>query len=139
MELITVKTNELFGLALDWAVAQVDGALDGIPWVYDNAECYYSHDDTADGYSEVWKPSKEWEQAGVLIERHGIGVAKFYEPVDGAVTDGNWWAALSPDDAIRCDAPTPLVAAMRVIVAMQFGESIDVPSKLIGVQAGMQS
>lgn len=131
MELTTVKTNELAGAVLDWAVAQVDGALSDAAWEYDNSECYYSHCDTAEGDSVVWSPSTEWEQGGALIEKFGLGVCKFYEPVDGAVTDGNWWAALSPDDTIRFDAPLPLIAAMRVIVGMKFGGSVDIPAVLV--------
>lgn len=49
-----MKTNELTGAALDWAVATADG------------EDYFKLD--------VYAPSQLWEQGGLIIEHEGIAV-----------------------------------------------------------------
>ena len=52
-----MKTNELTGVALDWAVANCEGLL---------------HDDGT--VSDYWQPSELWEQGGPIIEREGIAL-----------------------------------------------------------------
>ena len=63
-----MKTSELAGAALDWAVAKCEGLL---------------HDDGT--VSDYWQPSELWEQAGPIIERERISWAdygKFFKAGD---------------------------------------------------------
>ena len=57
-----VKTSELTGIALDWAVATCEG--EEVRMVKGQLETLW----TENG----WKPSTDWAQAGPIIEREGI-------------------------------------------------------------------
>ena len=104
-----MKTLELTGAALDWAVAKCEGLL---------------HDDGT--VSDYWQPSELWEQGGPIIEREGIGLR-------GPSIRGNAWAAFidlsgtSQGSQHRHTGPTPLIAAMRCYVASKLGDTVDVP------------
>ena len=102
-----MKTAELTGAALDWAVAKCEGLL---------------HDDGT--VSDYWQPSELWEQAGAIIEREGINTYQ--------LRNGTWQANLDygmSDEAIYY-APTPLIAAMRCYVASKLGDTVEVPKEL---------
>lgn len=146
MKTIEVKTAELEGAALDWAVAIIEGydvvVHDVGTYRYDKRGgihcCEYgctfgtrsiTHDVTA------YSPSGEWSQGGPLIEKYGIGVAKFFEPIDGPVMVGMEWAAIWIDDSVRMDGHAALVAACRAIVAAKLGDTVQVPADLIGAAA----
>ena len=98
-----VKTSELTGAALDWAVAaaRIDGAFE-----------YYA--------TPGWSPSSNWAHGGPIIEHERIGLW-----CDG----GDGWAA---EDYIHAPVygPTPLIAAMRCYVASKLGDEVDVPEEL---------
>ena len=118
----TVKTCELIGPALDWAVAKADGvsthkfrektfALFGslaIPL-----------GDAENGYA----PSTCWHCGGPLIHAHAIGFV-------GHDAD-NWLAFSSPEDETHEGiGPTHLVAACRAIVAAKLGDTVQIPDEL---------
>lgn len=96
-----VKTEELSGAALDWAVGQAD-ECDLAPVEY----------------------STKWEFGGQIIEREGIDLQ-----YQGGETDV--WAAdiFNADSMIYGD--TPLVAAMRCYVASKLGDEVEVPAELL--------
>ena len=104
-----IKTQDLTGAALDWAVAKCEGLL---------------HDDgTVSDYwqpSELWEPSELWGQGGWLIEREGISID----------FDGEAWTASSNERPICHRASTPLIAAMRCYVASKLGDEIEIPQEL---------
>jgi len=96
-----VKTNELSGQALDWAVAKAEG--------------YPDEDISVD-----WNYSTDWRLGGLLIEREGIQIQKHR----------SGWVAL-PEDAQFSEeeyqeGPTILIAAMRCYVASKLGEEVEV-------------
>lgn len=100
-----VKTSELTGAALDWAVAKCEGNTGNF---------------TIDGYS----PSTDWSQGGPIIEREGIATKP-----DGF---GSWAAIIEGGDKDDIGGgPTPLIAAMRCYVASKLGEECDIPDELI--------
>lgn len=77
MTLITVKTADLIGPALDWAVASIEG------WklLHDSVNYLVEHGawlkvlgpcTTGQGKPCGYSPSTYWEQGGPLIEREGI-------------------------------------------------------------------
>ena len=102
-----MKTSELTGAALDWAVAK----------------CEYfpvrnGFDDNCPEYST------DWAQGGPIIEREGINVWVF---------DDVTWKAENSFVGVDCvyEGPTPLIAAMRCYVASKLGDEIDIPKELI--------
>ena len=111
-----IKTSELSGAALDWAVAKAEGG-DSV------AACYYENNTPLwldEAPEPEWKPSTNWAQGGPIIEREKIGVF-WREYYWVAETDG-------PEE----QGETPLVAAMRCYVASKLGEEVEVPTELKG-------
>lgn len=98
-----MKTSELIGEALDWAVAQCE-----------YVDVRYGFDDNCPEYST------NWGQGGVIIEREGIQLARL----------GDVWEAWVDADGVFCQGPTPLIAAMRCYVASVMGDEVDVPEEL---------
>ena len=103
-----IKTSELAGAALDWAVAKCEGIQD--------SEFVRTHMD-------AWLYSTDWSQGGPIIEREKIGV--WWDGVWHAKYDG-----CRPDQVQ--DAYTPLIAAMRCYVASKLGDEVEIPNELIG-------
>ena len=100
-----IKTSELSGAALDWAVKKAikkDGGYFLPSKDYKNI----SH-------------STDWEQGGPIIEREGVCVKKH----------PNWWTAYIENDNLA-QGPTPLIAAMRCYVASKLGEEVEVPEEV---------
>jgi hypothetical protein len=104
-----MKTSELTGAALDWAVHV---ALHG----------------ACEGYAE-YEYSTNWSQGGPIIER---------EKIDLQCWDAHsmpWKASMDGDTdagiALYVEyGPTPLIAAMRCYVASKLGDEIDLPKEL---------
>ena len=113
-----MKTSELTGTALDWAVASIE--LTG-------------HDDYTNvlmvtvGDDNDWKynPSGDWMQGGPIIEREGISVDR---------AGLAWTADLSDSVGGYIEhtesGPTPLIAAMRCYVASKLGDEVEIPREL---------
>ena len=104
-----IKTSELIGPALDWAVAKCEWVING--------------DDLDIGFirERGYTPSTDWAQGGSIIERENLGV--WWDGVWHAKYDG-----CRPDQVQ--DAGTPLIAAMRCYVASKLGEDVDIPEEL---------
>ena len=105
-----MKTAELTGAALDWAVQQCEGARKDIDFVWW----------TDDHYS----PSTDWAQGGPIIERECIDLQ--YQGGEEDV-----WAADVFDADNMLFGNTPLIAAMRGYVASKFGDTVDIPEELM--------
>jgi Protein of unknown function (DUF2591) len=102
-----VKTNELSGAALDWAVAKCEGVIyHGPAWT---------------------KYSTDWAQGGPIIEREGINL-------DNYAKNPKWSAWTPAPDRESGEAqaygPTPLIAAMRCYVASKLGDEVEIPEEL---------
>jgi hypothetical protein len=114
-----MKTSELTGYALDWAVAKCDGAS------ADTLESYI------DGMREAddGNYSTNWSQGGPIIEREGIGFRRGYSDESGF----NGWVAQrwAQDTTVFEEGPTPLIAAMRCFVVSRLGDEIDLPEGLV--------
>ena len=111
-----MKTSELQGAALDWAVAKCEGvALD--PNLL------------KDGHAVKFRfePSTDWAQGGPIIEREGINLENNPSRCH--------WNASTPapehrNGAVETVGLTPLIAAMRCYVASKLGDVIDIPEEL---------
>ena len=103
-----MKTSELSGAALDWAVAKAGGTTH-IELVWETVR-------------GKWSPSTNWAQGGAIIEREGIAVWQF---------DDVTWRAIAryavPDPV---EGATPLVAAMRCYVISELGDDVEIPEGL---------
>jgi hypothetical protein len=104
-----MKTSELTGAALDWAVHI---ALHG----------------SCEGYAEH-EYSNDWAQGGPIIEREKMDIAcwdihsmPWKASIDGGTDAG---VALYVEYG-----PTPLIAAMRCYVTSKLGDTVDIPEEL---------
>lgn len=110
-----MKTHELTGAALDWAVAKCENVEPD----ENNKPIWFGDGDARVEYT----PSTNWAQGGPIIEREGISLDR--------VSDSLWVATrLEGISVSEEDGPTPLVAAMRCYVASKLGDDIDVPEEL---------
>jgi hypothetical protein len=111
-----MKTSELSGAALDWAVAKCEGKEpkhhEGWPM------------------EEPSEYSTDWALGGAIIEREKISVIWMQ------FSDEQYW--LASIDVGTLEAPreceargdTPLVAAMRCYVASKLGDNVELPEEL---------
>ena len=127
-----MKTNELTGAALDWAVARCEGVTDEWredgPFLWHGVPCIRSG-----GHDVNYRPSTDWSIGGPIIEREMIQLTPhcMVNPLYG-------WAAayrsFDEDDDVyalfRKRGKTPLIAAMRCYVASKLGDDIDLPKEL---------
>ena len=99
-----MKTYELTGKALNWAVQKAEG-LDG--WLAPVNYC------------------GNWEHGGPIIEREIAQIERF--------SDSLWEATAftkNAQDFVQ-NGPTPLIAAMRCYVASKLGDEVEVPNELL--------
>jgi hypothetical protein len=101
-----VKTSELTGPALAYAVELANGGIPGSP---DMALYLFT--------SRRVKPDSDWSQGGPIIEREGIAIY------------GDWYATMVEK---TYEGATPLIAAMRCYVASQLGAEVEIPEELKG-------
>ena len=107
-----MKTSELTGAALDWAVAQCEGFKRDY-WD-DDRLCF------TDDWGADFEPSCDWLQGGKIIERERICL------IDQG---GDYWQAIWGWKEMFGD--TPLIAAMRCYVASKLGDEVEVPEELM--------
>ena len=117
-----MKTAELAGAALDWAVAKCEG------YAF-NGKAFTRNNPLDDGALEhIWLasylPSTNWAQGGPIIERESICIDQ--------LGDNSKWCATTRKDknAPWLYAKSPLIAAMRCYVSSQLGDEVDIPKEL---------
>lgn len=121
-----IKTSELTGAALDWAVAKCEGH-DQFAQYTPHLRVYHQRTDSLSSYTVTFCPSTDWTRGGPLIERERIDVM-FEGP--------EWYAYMRYEAAdgynrtLQYDGPTPLIAAMRCYVASKLGDTVEVPDEL---------
>jgi hypothetical protein len=111
-----MKTSELTGAALDWAVAKADQP------VYSDKALIRALTAGTDGIGNEWEafnPSTNWSQGGPIIERESISVS-----APKLNLTANWHAG-------NYEGPTPLIAACRFYVASKLGDEIEIPEELL--------
>ncbi|MFU4952049.1 phage protein NinX family protein [Pseudomonas aeruginosa] len=136
-ETVEVKTCELEGAALDWAVAMAEGeeviVHDIGQYRYDvrggihccKYGCTFGPRSITEEV-ERYEPSDSWAQGGPLIEKHKLDIGAPMENVTGPWNANTEWG-----HPMGTPGPTPLVAACRAIVRAKLGETINVPAELI--------
>lgn len=154
-----IKTNELTGPALDWAVAKCAGMPPSLVWgrgtVKGQGYCvedksgrrnffvllsvWREWQERCEGEAwghgvNIWRPSTDWSQGGPIIERELHNLFKWNQ-LDPAAPE--IWCAVhnrkTKHGAVHLcvDGPTPLIAAMRCYVASKLGEEVDIPEELL--------
>jgi hypothetical protein len=118
-----IKTQDLTGPALDWAVAKAGGGAKNIAVFLD-------------GHSRLgmYNYSNDWAQGGPIIEQEGVELICNLNPAEAATfkTEPHWRAskrAWAKGDIWY--GPTPLTAAMRCYVASKLGDEVDVPDEIV--------
>jgi hypothetical protein len=118
-----MKTYELTGQALDWAVAHAQGAGAALVLTHSHGQALILSDHTEDcDIGEHYQPSINWSQGGPIIERERITVV--------AMPNGSWQSQ-GKDLRPHFHNATPLIAAMRCYVASKLGDEVDVPNEIV--------
>lgn len=141
-QFVEVKTAELVGPALDWAVANAteawefahewfptmtldprfigirNVAVDGCVWLEPRNPLRQD--------PQPFRPSTDWAQGGPLRDKYRVGI----EP------SGKQVYAWTPDrDLDGCFSETALISICRAIVAAKLGGVVQVPAELVEVGA----
>ncbi len=117
-----MRTSDLQGAALDWAVAKCEGV--SVEYVDDGiTRCLLMR------AGARFSPSTNWAQGGPIIEREQIETI-----CNGMQPEGLQWVAQTQAEKWTNDplesGPTPLIAAMRCLVASRLGDTVDLPEEL---------
>jgi hypothetical protein len=104
-----MRTSELSGAALDWAVANCEG--------WKRELCYLN--------TEYPNYSENWSLAGPIIEREMLTV--IYNERE---EDAEGWRTIAYHTGDMLYGTTPLVAAMRCYVASKLGDEVQIPEEL---------
>lgn len=126
-----IKTSELVGDALDWAVAQCEG------WT--NTRCgagcdCLQHRNPEGRASILPQYSTHWALGGTIIDREINNL--FQHNLLDKSSPPMWCAVIhipgkNGTRLLQMDGPTPLIAAMRCFVALKLGEEIEIPKELL--------
>jgi hypothetical protein len=122
-----MKTSELTGAALDWAVAKAEEEHDVLfcQRQYGRLLVRIAGDHETRDIEWSYTPSTDWAQGGPIIEREGVYLWRPYGVM------GAWSAKLDdwqPERVLHDDKP--LIAAMRCYVASKLGDDIEIPEEL---------
>ena len=124
-DLIEVKTADLTGHALGWAVAKVErlevflaGPQYNVPW-----RVFWKKRGEVLVRDVLYNPHEKWELGGPLIDKH----YPTFSFSDGLIRAEVIVASGEPFSAI---GPDYLVAACRAIVAAKLGDTVQVPKEL---------
>ena len=128
----TIKTAELTGPKLDWAVAECEKVRTYVrPCEHTmTGLCILDADlvDMETDDAQELRYSRDWAQGGPLIDsmvREGLRLTGYKslptDPTSCQAQIGN----------IVTGGPTPLIAAMRCYVASKLGATVDIPQGLL--------
>lgn len=110
------RVADLTGAELAFWVARSEGLEDPVIYVCGGKEicqCYVHDAKFCNDRIEDFKPHEDWAQGGRLIEKHRISIKQ----------GEGCYAYFDHLDA-TASGPTPLIAAMRALVASKFGETV---------------
>jgi hypothetical protein len=114
-ELMEVKTAELSGAALDWAVAQVEKVKVTVNGAF-HEKVFIG--DKKGLIKDLYKPSTDWSQGGPLI-------AKYWRKATSELFDWHGY------DWTKDVTSNELIWFCRAIVASVLGDTVSVPKELV--------
>lgn len=128
-----VKTSELTGISLDYAVALASGATvfqsGDICWFFTLHGNMYTLSNGWGGMS--YQPSDNWVIGGPIIEREEIGLRMNLPCSPGRRWEGRPSPLARGAGGKYGYGPTALIAAMRCYVASKLGEEVEIPEELL--------
>jgi hypothetical protein len=109
-----MKVSELRGAQLDYWAGQAND--DAREYVLSEGICFVR---TGTITAEPYSPSTDWSQGGPIQEKREISV--YYED------SRNYWRAFGGLGKFYVEVigSTPLIAIMRCVVALVYGETVD--------------
>jgi hypothetical protein len=125
-----MKTSELTGMALNYAVAKAQGFE-----VYKDemSNGHIKYEFWVSGYYpgelnswmqlEHFTPSTSWMKGGPIIERENIFIMKN--------SKDQWVSIIHRGHPVGIVGPTPLIAAMRCFTASRLGDDVEIPKELL--------
>ena len=126
-EFAEVKTQDLSGAALNWAVAKAEG-FEPMLFPMSRTEVAISEGRRPDGSfsARACSYSTDWSQGGPLIEKYKLDIGA---PMENK--SGPWNAATEWGHPNGYKGETPLIAACRAIVSSALGDTVSVPKELL--------
>lgn len=119
-QMIEVKTADLIGPALDWAVAKAECAPVELP----------ASDVVWHKYAGAYSPSTDWAHGGPLLRTYQIEFS-INEDTDEVGASLLYWRTYGKSHRTRWSkGETHLIAACRAIVAAKLGDVVSVPAEL---------
>jgi hypothetical protein len=132
MTSIEVKTADLIGPALDWAVAMAEGAKPERPHdgqvSFGSVHLLCGSDQERGFHAPFYSPSTDWSQGGPLIARERIGL---WPTSNGYFAEKRHFGRHHKAGRSYGEGPTSLIAAMRCLVAAKLGDTVQVPEELL--------
>ena len=128
-QLKEVKTADLAGEALGWAVGKAEGldvyleppGYNGVPW-----RVFARHQGQAIEHTKRFNPWEDWALGGPLIEKYRICIND----------NGEHWGIPAGSQTWRANTArfgygsNPLAAACQCIVSTKLGDTVQVPKEL---------
>lgn len=122
-DLIEVKTADLVGEALGWAVGKAEGldvyleppGYNGVPW-----RVFARYQGEAIVHTKRYNPWEDWALAGLLLDKHRISLIYAFEEYEALI--GMTGSGYHPSSTI---------AVCRAIVATKIGDTVQVPKELM--------
>lgn len=126
-----IKTTDLTGPALNWAVAKCWYSDRSVELTEGKTGVRVLRDPTYDGSEHhhwfVFFGSEYWDQAGPIIDQRRIfltpGSENMWPSARTRTTDGR--------DTGWINGETMLIAAMRCFVISELGDEVDIPEELL--------
>ena len=136
---------------MDWAVVQCVGSKHGDGVFSPTTKRVYK----SEGLRQIgvnWNPSKNWDQAGPLIEENCITVdcveGEYSSRLRGYKTywvadigkqcaetvygsQGDDWGESYQISGFSIKGDTPLIAAMRCLVQVKLGDEVEIPEEIL--------
>lgn len=140
-----IKTSELTGPALDWAVAKCEGFN---PYAFTERDVGQKRPLTrwcginvGPSDHEVFAPSTDPAQAWPIIDREHIDIRFTFteggyrtstsvDAVHATINLPNGATVFDPEKTVWEYGPTPLIAAMRCFIASKLGDEVEIPDEL---------
>ena len=117
-----MNVSDAVGAQLDWMVAKCEGK-NGV--LHDDGITRCIVIASASGvYKGTYQPSINWSLGGPLIGQGKICLSWMNN-------FGAWHAQIGDEAEFNAYGPTPLIAAMRCLVAATLGDEVDVPDELV--------
>lgn len=126
-----MKTAELTGASLDWAVAKCEGFTD---YDHDTETMLAPRKEYGRVNLDEYSYSTDWAQGGPIIEREGF--SRIVTNISGGYTVSKKQVGQDNEGEptikwVHGVGETLLIAAMRCYVASKLGDTLEIPEELI--------